>query len=233
MEPQKNKSKRLTPLGIVALFVSLSEVVAGLVIGMSDSGGLVQILLSCFVVLFPVFVSSLFFLVLWHRPENFYHPEEYTNGADVKTFTDAMRRRFDKISHYEESVESTVRTILSEVKIEDSDTIAAEVTKRIESSQFITIDTTSILGTNGRVFKVPYNEFESIGLFLLFLWHEVDVLPASSYMKRWVIRNGDNGAPFDKIGTDYARDMFMIDRDDRPLEMAGVKPGMLIKVERL
>ena len=83
-----------------------------------------------------------------------------------------MRRRFERISHYEEKLESTVATAMKEIEgstNEVSENVASKLIVRLEKTEFITIDTTPILGAAGRVFRVPYNEFESIGLFLLFL----------------------------------------------------------------
>ncbi len=227
------KNKRFTPLGIIALFVSLAELIAGIIA--TQTHDTVQLVLTCFVVFFPIFVSSLFFLVLWHRPENFYHPEEFVEGADVRTFTEAMRRRFKRISHYEEKLESTVATAMKEIEgstNEMPENVASKLIEQLEKTEFITIDTTPILGAAGRVFKVDYNEFESIGLFLLFLWDEVGTLPVSSYLKSWIIRDGNSGNVFSQIGTKYARRVLKTSRDERTLEEAGIKPGMLIEVDK-
>jgi hypothetical protein len=78
---------RITPLWIVALFVTLTEAVLGYAITKTEGG--VQIALTVFVICFALLVFSAFFLVLWFKPYVFYPPSEYSDG-DPKKFVEAM-----------------------------------------------------------------------------------------------------------------------------------------------
>ena len=79
----------MTPLWVIALFVSLTEVVTG--IAVTQANGSVQVALTVFVIAFPVLVASAFFAVLWHRPYVFYPPTEFGAATDVEKFVGAMR----------------------------------------------------------------------------------------------------------------------------------------------
>lgn len=78
MDPRAAKSftsAKVTPLWIVAAFVTLTEAVLGFAVTQVEGG--VQIALTIFVISFALLVAGAFFLILWHRPWVFYPPSEY------------------------------------------------------------------------------------------------------------------------------------------------------------
>ena len=79
---------KITPLWIVAAFVTLTETVLGYAVTQVTGG--VQVALTIFVIVFAPIVAGAFFLVLWHRPYVFYPPSEY-DGTDPEKFIDAVR----------------------------------------------------------------------------------------------------------------------------------------------
>lgn len=89
MKSRLGKLRTMTPLLVIASFVTLSEIVAGL--AASKATGTVQLIFTLFAVLFPIAVAGAFFAVLWHRPYVLYGPTEYGDGADVTSFVGAMR----------------------------------------------------------------------------------------------------------------------------------------------
>jgi hypothetical protein len=86
---KKRPPQRLTPLWVVSLFLSLTEVVAG--IAVVQATGPIQVALTCFVIAFPTLVAAAFFLVLWFRPYVLYPPAEFAGGSDVTAYVNAMR----------------------------------------------------------------------------------------------------------------------------------------------
>jgi tetratricopeptide (TPR) repeat protein len=79
----------MTPLLVIASFVSLTEVVAGL--ALTKANGTIQLILTVFVVVFPIAVAAAFFTVLWHRPYVLYGPTEFAGGSDVSSYVGAMK----------------------------------------------------------------------------------------------------------------------------------------------
>ncbi len=80
---------KVTPLWIVAAFVTLTEAVMGYAVTKVTGG--VQVALTMFVIAFALLVASAFFLILWNRPYVFYPPSEY-GSIDPKTFVSAIRQ---------------------------------------------------------------------------------------------------------------------------------------------
>lgn len=84
----KSSPSRVTPLWIVAAFVTLTETVLGYALTQVSGG--VQIALTSFVIVFALLVAGAFFFILWSRPYVFYSPAEY-GTTDPKHFVDAMK----------------------------------------------------------------------------------------------------------------------------------------------
>lgn len=82
-------SRRLTPLWVISLFVSLSEATLG--VAVTQTAGSIQVTLTIFVVLFPVLIAAGFFAVLWWKPYAFYPPSEYGGHVNVEQYIQAMR----------------------------------------------------------------------------------------------------------------------------------------------
>lgn len=219
------KEKMLTPLGIIALFISLSEAVAGIVATQTE--GHIQLILTLFVVFFPIHISILFFCVLWHRPIVFYHPKEFEGQTTVEAFSEAMERRFRRVDRWVEKTEKSIRNVVNDE--EKAESLVNEIVK----SHSLTLNTKPILGNLGQIIEIPYDEFESIGLFLRYVWHRVDNLPVHSYGKEWILSNAENGQRYYQIGSRFARKHLGTKWDERTLEEVGIKPGMTIQVERL
>lgn len=86
-------SARITPLWVVAAFVTLTETVLGYAVTKVTGG--VQIALTCFVIGFALLVAGAFFLILWNRPYVFYSPSEYAS-VDPAKFIGAIRSALPK-----------------------------------------------------------------------------------------------------------------------------------------
>jgi tetratricopeptide (TPR) repeat protein len=76
------------PLGIIALFVFLIEAIATLSLNVVAGTAYVGVL-AWFVVLYPTFISSAFFYVLWKKREAFYGPHDFRSDA---MFGELLRR---------------------------------------------------------------------------------------------------------------------------------------------
>src|SRR3954467_15266180 len=84
-----NERKIITPLWIVALFVSLTEVVLGVAVTQTQGG--IQIALTVFVLAFPMLIAGMFFTTLWFKPYVFYPPTEFGNQTSVLDYVRAMQ----------------------------------------------------------------------------------------------------------------------------------------------
>jgi hypothetical protein len=85
----KQVPTRLTPLAIIALFISLTETIA--TVAVTQTGGAIQIALTIFIIVFPILDASCFFAILWSRPYAFYPPTEYGQQVNVRQYVAALR----------------------------------------------------------------------------------------------------------------------------------------------
>ena len=86
----KPSFRNATPLWVISLFITLTEVMTG--IAATQTEGTIQALLTGFVMLFPIFIASVFFLFLWYKPQALYPPTEFRE-VDIDKFSDAMQRQ--------------------------------------------------------------------------------------------------------------------------------------------
>jgi len=86
--PDSTSTKAATPLWVISLFISLTEVVTG--IAATQTTGGVQVALTAFVIVFPLIIATMFFLFLWFKPQNFYPPFQY-EGVDITTYVAGLR----------------------------------------------------------------------------------------------------------------------------------------------
>ena len=88
MPEPSTKRPALTPLWVISLFLSMTEVVTGIAVTQATGG--VQAALTVFVIIFPLLVGSAFFAVLWNRPYVFYPPTEFGGGTNVAEYVRAL-----------------------------------------------------------------------------------------------------------------------------------------------
>jgi ABC-type transport system involved in cytochrome bd biosynthesis fused ATPase/permease subunit len=106
-EAKKSSGRVLTPLWVISLFVSLTEITLGAVTTQTSGG--VQIALTAFVVVFPLLIAGCFFAVLYSKPWVFYSPREYT-GIDAATFIEALQGKSNKLVTKTEDLSDRVTT---------------------------------------------------------------------------------------------------------------------------
>lgn len=87
----QSKKNSLTPLWIISMFFSFTEVMAGYAVFNTDGG--IQVTLLIFVILFPILIASAFFMVLWYRPEHFYTPKDFDKDEGyLKSMVNSRKR---------------------------------------------------------------------------------------------------------------------------------------------
>ena len=248
--PNENSSRRpLTPLWIIALFVSLTETIVGLAV--TRSSGAVQISLTIFSIAFPALVAGAFFLILWHRPHVFYSPSEF-HGRDVAQYVDAMLRRrpaegtqmYDMIRESVQSALASQETVdfltksltpsasaNSKAKVVKAlESIAATTVQKIDDSNFLLVDLTPL--GEPRQTRFAYVPQQQVNHFLDTLYFAINeishVVPPYTYEDLWTLRDHKTGKVFKDIGRDWARSKGLKE-DTRLLSEVGIFPGMLLE----
>lgn len=210
--------KRVTPLWIIALFVSLTEAVLGVAVTVTDGG--IQAALTGFVIGFPLLVAGAFFFILWNKPYVFYTPKDFGPEIPVTKFVAAMKgRSLDEHTLYSqitEVIQGTFKELFAEVEAVVSKTsnraaeqqighllnrAANETVERIRKVGFLTIDSRPLLGNRGRVWQVPYQDYKTVSELLDDIWYSIRVLPPYSFGEKWILRDPASGRLFKEMGT--------------------------------
>ena len=132
-----------SPLWIIALFIALSEFMAG--VAAIATSGTTQMIFAVFAVIFPALVLILFVWLLLTHPANLYSPGQYTAGTTVETYVRALtRENRDEATQLREAF-SAVVAATAEPGFEEADrrTAVAEILADFSEHSFVTVDRSS------------------------------------------------------------------------------------------
>jgi hypothetical protein len=95
----------------------------------------------------------------------------------------------------------------------------------------LVIDTTPLVGAEGREVNVRYPVFGSVSDLLDEIYlYLAGTVPASSFGSLWALRERGSGKLFKDMGRTWARTALNNPTDYRPLEEVGINPGMELEV---
>lgn len=240
----------ITPLWIIALFVSLTEAVLSIAVTQTSSN--IQLILTVFVITFPLLIAIAFFTILWNRPYVFYPPTEFGSDTDVETYVGAMQRNaMDQgklFSNIQDTIRSTItsKAVLSELsttllphlpqkaKADIGRALQSAVTTtvdKIRQVSFFGIDTYPILGAkDGYMWDLVYEGYPTVSSLLDLLYAALKRhLSTQSYGKEWLLRDAETGHLFKNMGRTWAGNR----ADTCSLAEVGIKPGMTLEVIKI
>ncbi len=149
---EKRKNQIMSPLWVISLFVSLTEVVAGIAV-VKASGG-IQVALTAFVIVFPLLVAGIFFFTLWNRPYVFYPPTDFNKDVDVHQYVRAMSSGKDVIKADLQAEVANVRAIIDietvafRNRIVEMETVLEQIAAQTEGAKTAFIEYQSALKLN-------------------------------------------------------------------------------------
>lgn len=236
--PPGHPPRVLNPLWIIALFLGLSETTVG--IAAAQSSGWVQGLLAVFAVSFPVLVSTVFFIILWQRPEVLYAPGDFPEHVPINTYVDGMRRRS---VHDPETIQAVVNDTLRAVlptalanpsEISDVLEEAMATAEQTLAERTLTVDISPITGAPGDVFRCTLFSTQTVSDFLDALWADAlhGFVPPLRYGRDWVLIDQRSNQQLRGLGSEWARGN-STESDERPLSDAGITPASQLVAVRL
>ena len=234
-----NPPRVLTPLWIVALFVSLTETVVG--VAVVHTSGQIQLILTIFATSFPVLVAAAFFWILYTRPFVFYPPTDFRGRTDVKSYVEVMRGRKGEPQEgaYREALEFALQSRkiiddLRELRTTDSAMLsslgglAEKAASSIEKA-YIGVDYSAVSGSQSGVVYYKYDA-ETKG------WEFLDIVASSAsrlnperYGKDWILRDRRSGATLNQLGGTW-RKRGMYEEEAADLKSLGIGSGMHLEV---
>jgi len=253
-EQKPSINRPLTPLWVISLFISLTEVTLTVAVVQTSNG--IQVALTSFVIIFPILIAVAFFAVLWFKPHHFYSPAEYGQQSSVKDYVEAItqRKSLDESQLYS-TIQNTVRsTITSQEIIGELSKIASQqtgkqvqkeitqiletavdkVVESIREESFLTVDSRPLLGKTGVVWQIPYDRFSNISDLLDDVWVSLaeasnDKILPFTYNEKWVLRDSKTGKIFRDMHRQWAHKHNQ-SRDIRPLKDVGIVAGMKLEI---
>jgi len=240
----------VTPLWIIALFVSLTEAALGIAVTQTING--IQIALTVFVIVFPLLIAGAFFAILWNKPYVFYSPTEFGRQVDVRQYVEAMQQRapldenklyenLQKTIHATLSSDEIVNTLTETVSRKAGERVEVEVAKiltsvadktleTIREESFLTIDSRPLLENDGEISQIPYEQYSGVDSLLDHIYFTLQPrVPAFTYGDTWLLHEVRTGRNFKDMGTRWAKQHGM-PSDSRSLRDVGIMPGMKLEV---
>lgn len=229
----------LSPFWMIAIFISFSETVLG--IDVIQTRGSIQIALTIFAISFPTIVCTLFFLILWKRPQVLYTPSEFEGKVGVDDYARAMHYT-PTASISEEAISSIEKRLGSLLDgqltgVDDSKEKAALILKETADAvrkSVVQIDSRSFFGKDGKVWEEPFRPTKQMDELLNALFFEMRSLslPIFSYGKIWALKDTATERVFVPAGSQWA-DLNGEECDSRSLSEVGIEGGMKLEVIRL
>jgi hypothetical protein len=120
--------RRMSPLWVIASFVSVTETVAG--VSLNFTAGHVQCVLTWFVVGYAVLVLACFFITLWVWPSKLYSPYDYpSKPGPIEMMASWGHKGEDHVS--QEAIKQIAASVTEEAK-SSTDSSTSRVEKIIE-----------------------------------------------------------------------------------------------------
>ncbi|MFC7865094.1 hypothetical protein ACFU5B_14900 [Streptomyces murinus] len=236
--PPGHPPRVLNPLWIIALFLGLSETTVG--IAAAESSGWVQGLLAVFAVSFPLLVSTVFFLILWQRPEVLYAPGDFPEHVPISTYVDGMRRRAAQDPDIIQAVvNDTLRVVLPaalESPSDASDVLeeAMATAEQALAERVLTVDISPITKAPGDAYRCTVFSTQTVSGFLDALWADAldGFVRPFRYGRDWVLVDRQSKRQLRDLGSDWARKNGM-ESDERLLSGVGITPASHLVAVRL
>jgi hypothetical protein len=242
-------SSNITPLGIIAAFVALSETVAGLAAVKTE--GAVQLIFAIFAALFPVLIAALFFAVLWKRSYVLYPPKEFGRDVDVTRYVEAMRHQAissqELIALVRTSINETftsqeAQAALAQVTTENtvtnrsaleraSETLAEKTVDRIEES-ILRVDISRFgYSVDSPVPELifSYDPNEDVFSLLSAIYYQIsDYVPAFTYGKSWALQDAFSNQLILPATIPWV-DNYALAASEATVQEFGLQPGMRLR----
>jgi hypothetical protein len=216
-----------SPLWIIALFIALSEVMAGVAAIATD--GTSRLIFACFSVAFPLLVLAVFTWLLLKHPANLYSPGQFTLQTSIEVFARTLAQRDqDRESVLKSAlvagIAEATHTPNSELVMDDSlrERVAETVERKVDEAS-LTVDVGSL--TNGAdQIQIPVTSRTRVDSLLNTVYFAIaPAVRPFKYGESWVLATEDM-RPLPDMGTKWANRRGL-EFDSRSLDAVGIHPG--------
>lgn len=212
-----------SPLWIIALFIALSEAVAGT--AAITTNGAARLIFACFAVAFPVAVFGVFIWLLIKHTPKLYSPSQYSREITPEIYRLGISRA-DSIFLGRAVAETVVPLLEDDSEGEDRAARVEQVVRRFEAAVEESSVTVSLLPMKpkSKLLHFPVNNETKVQALLNEIYFELDqVVEPGTYGKSWVLVD-EEGREYADMGISWA-DEHNLMGDSRTISEVGIFPG--------
>jgi hypothetical protein len=231
--------KALNPLWVIFAFFSFSEVVLG--VAVFNTVGAIQLALVYFVIAFPVFIATIFFMILWFRPQHLYAPKDFS--SDESFLKSMAAARSVRLSQFAENLEVELHqrlvspqlvNRLSSVKSDQVEGVlrdeADRITDEIKKSAFITVDLSAFSPTLSPL-TLPIGALSTLNALTDEVYFAInEFVKPYAYGHEWVLRNTATNEVIKNRRMLSGAPAGQPLSDNRSLAEVGIEPGTTLDV---
>jgi hypothetical protein len=206
--------------------VSLAESV--MAVALVQTSGVVQMDLTYFVTLFPVFVAAAFFVILAFKTWVLYGPWEFRNPTEIAAFKGELSLKPLDTNSLQNLLADKVGNIVQ-------DQVTAERVVKSIQEEFLTIDPSPLLGHGTTPWKFPYKQFDTVQqlldtIYLSFPYEIRERIPIGSYGKKWYLKDDKSNTIYRDMGRSSMLAKKSNGLDYRGLTEVGIKPSAYLSL---
>lgn len=222
-----------SPLRIIALFIGLSEAIAG---GAAvATGGAPRMIFAIFAVCFPLVVLGVFIWILLEHPANLYSPGQYTSQTTIESYARTLsRQRRDESLVFQRAI-SEASTAMAEAAQEGAPTPDA-LRERVETifehaveEGTLTIDRSKLI-EGAEPIQLPVSSHTTVQELLDSVYFSIaSAVKPFTYNKSWILAD-ESLTPLTEMGTRWAKRKAAMSADHRKIADIGIKPAATLSV---
>lgn len=228
-----------SPLWIIALFITLSEVMAGVAAIGTDGG--VRLIFAIFACAFPTAIFATFIWLLLRHTQNLYAPGQFTKNTPLEVFARTMtnRARDTEVVMAQAISEAVIRSVVEELRLgppsgesleaqaniatKRQEEVAHSIERFVEASSVV-VDLSHMV-KNAEPLHIPVTSNTTVSQFLdTVYWALSDVVEPMEYPRIWLLVD-DEGRSLTEMGRTWASEKHGWPSDHRPLVNVGITPG--------
>ncbi|HEY1701932.1 MAG TPA: hypothetical protein VGG75_19670 [Trebonia sp.] len=212
-----------SPLWIIALFIALSEVTAG--VASITTNDVARLIFACFAVAFPAVVFGTFIWLLIKHAPKLYAPGQYSKDITPEIYRIGIRRADSMFIG--QAVAKSVAPLIGGYEGTEGDAAVARVAEKFAAALDESIITVNLeaLKPGARDLSIPSTLESGIQDILNEIYFTLEpAVPVASYDPSWILVDKD-GNPYGSMGISWASKRGLVD-DPRTINEVGISPGM-------
>lgn len=224
-------NKVITPLGLITVFISFTEVIFG--ISIINTTGITRILSIIFSFFFSSGVAAIFFFILWHKPVNLFGPRDYSDEQIFLKVIGTKEAILNDKTRLLEKLSENIKENIEDEKIKDTiEKISEKYIDEIKNSM-LNISYSEYSGNSNDDLEIQYNASSDFDDLTNIVYYGRTYFKPYTYGFDWVLREKESKKIFKHARMITKANPGEYVRDTRSLDDMGILPGMTLEVIKI